>query len=72
MRPQICGKEAKAYVAEREAAFPMGLKGQPSYLTDEIDGAVYAATDLGIIVDDVPLPRPRPTWAPAAVALAAN
>jgi len=68
MRSQICGKEAKAYVKEREAAFPMGLKGHPSYLTDEIDGVTYAATDLGIVVDDVPLPRPRPTWAPAAVA----
>lgn len=70
MRPQICGKQAKAYVAERQAAFPMGLKGHPSYLTDEIDGKVYVATDLGITVDDVPLPRPRPTWAPATVAAA--
>ena len=72
MRAQICGKEAKAYVAEREAAFPMGLKGHPSYLTDKIDGVTYAATDLGILIDDVPLPRPRPTWAPAAVAAVAN
>jgi D-alanyl-D-alanine carboxypeptidase len=70
MRSQICGKESKAYVAEREAAFPMGLKGHPSYLTDEIEGKVYTATDLGILIDDVPLPRPRPNWAPAAVALA--
>jgi D-alanyl-D-alanine carboxypeptidase len=70
MRPQICGKQAKAYVAEREAQFPLGLKGQPSYLTDEIDGKVYVATDLGITVDGVPLPRPRPSWAPAAVAAA--
>jgi len=72
MRSQICGKEAKAYVAERQAAFPMGLKGHPSYLTDEIDGVTYSATDLGVLVDDVPLPRPRPTWAPAAVAEVAN
>jgi len=69
MRPQICGKQSKQYLAEREAAFPMGLKGHPSYLTDEIVGAVYEATDLGIIVD-IPLPRPRPAWAPAAVAIA--
>ena len=69
MRTQICGKQAKKYIAEREAAFPMGLKGQPSYLNDEIDGTVYQATDLGVIVD-IPLPRPRPNWAPAAVALA--
>ena len=68
MRSKICGKEAKAYVAEREAAFPMGLKGHPSYLTDKITGKEYTATDLGIMVDDVPLPRPRPNWAPAAVA----
>jgi D-alanyl-D-alanine carboxypeptidase len=69
MRSQICGKQAKQYIAEREEAFPLGLKGQPSYLTDEIEGSVYTATDLGIIVD-IPLPRPRPDWAPAAVALA--
>ena len=66
MRAQICGKQAKAYVSEREAAFPMGLKGHPSYLTDEIDGKVYTANDLGVLVDDVPVPRPRPSWAPAA------
>lgn len=72
LRAQICGKEAKAYVAEREAAFPMGLKGHPSYLTDKIDGVTYEAMDLGIMIDDVPLPRPRPTWAPAAVALPAK
>ncbi len=65
MRAQICGKQAKEYVAAREAAFPMGLKGHPSYLTDDIEGMIYEATDLGILVD-VPLPRPRPEWAPAA------
>jgi D-alanyl-D-alanine carboxypeptidase len=68
MRAQICGKQAKQYIADRQAAFPMGLKGHPSYLTDEIDGAVYTATDLGIVVD-IPIPRPRPDFAPAAVAL---
>jgi D-alanyl-D-alanine carboxypeptidase len=47
----------------------MGLKGHPSYLTDEIDGAVYTATDLGVVVD-IPLPRVRPDFAPAAVAIA--
>ena len=67
MRARICGKEAKAYVAEREAAYPFGLKGQPTYLGDDLDGVVYEATDLGIIVD-VPLPRRRPGNAPAAVA----
>ena len=67
MRPRICGKESKAYVAEREAAFPLGLKGQPSYLTDIVEGAVYNATDLGIL-RDVPLPRRRPSYAPMATA----
>src|SRR5690606_25784927 len=43
MRPMICGKQAKEYVAKREAAFPMGLDGQPSYLTDEVEGPVYRA-----------------------------
>ena len=45
----------------------MGLKGQPSYLTDRIEGAVYRATDLGR-TRDVPLPRPRPSYAPMATA----
>ncbi len=69
MRPLICGKQAKAYVAEREAAYPLGLKGQPSYLTDMIEGTIYKATDLGIL-RDVPLPRRRPSYAPLATALA--
>lgn len=61
MRPFICGKGAKDYVAQREAAFPMGLKGQPSYLNDMIEGVVYRATDLGQL-RNVPMPRPRPEW----------
>ena len=64
MRPLICGKDAKAYVAGRIEAYPMGLDGQPSYLEDEFEGPSYRATDLGIIVNDVPLPRPRPSYAP--------
>jgi D-alanyl-D-alanine carboxypeptidase len=69
MRALICGKKAKAYVAERQAAFPLGLKGQPSYLNDDIDGVVYEATDLGKIVN-VPVPRPRPQFLPMPVAAA--
>jgi D-alanyl-D-alanine carboxypeptidase len=72
MRPLICGKKAKEYALERQEAFPLGLKGQPSYLTDEISGATYVATDLGVIVDNVPLPRPRPSYAPMATASVAN
>jgi D-alanyl-D-alanine carboxypeptidase len=60
MKPYICGAKAKEYVKEREELFPMGLKGQPSYLTDDIVGPVYVATDLGKIVTGIPLPRPRP------------
>jgi D-alanyl-D-alanine carboxypeptidase len=60
MKPYICGAKAKEYVKEREAEFPMGLKGQPSYLTDEIAGPIHVATDLGKIVTGIPLPRPRP------------
>ena len=60
MRPNICGKDAAEYVKAQEAAFPMGLKGQPSYLTDDIAGPTYVATDLGKIVTGIPLPRPRP------------
>ena len=65
MTPLICGKGAKDYVAERQAAFPLGLKGQPSYLTDEIRGGTYAATNLGRL-RDVPLPKRRPDDAPTA------
>ena len=63
MRPLLCGKGAKAYVAQREAEFPLGLDGQPSNLTDDVNGLSYAATDLGVIVKGVPLPRPRPDHA---------
>lgn len=68
MRPRICGQQAKEYVAAREASFPMGLDGQPSYLNDQIEKPVYRATDLGQL-RDVPLPRPRPRWAPMTTAL---
>lgn len=64
MRPLICGKEAKAYVATQEAAFPMGLKGQPSFLTDTVPPTSYVATDLGRIAVGVSLPRPRPAHSP--------
>ena len=68
MSPLICGKKAKNYVKQRMADFPYGLKGKPSFLTDKIVGPTYVATELGKTADDVPLPRPRPDSAPAAVA----
>lgn len=68
MRPLICGKEAKAYVAAQEAAFPMGLEGQPTNLTDRIAPNPYVATDLGRIAVGVSLPRPRPPHVPVFTA----
>ena len=68
MRPLICGKDAKAYVATQEAAFPMGLEGQPSYLNDVVAGVSYVATDLGRIAVGVSLPRPRPAHIPVFTA----
>lgn len=61
MRPNICGKSAVAYVKAQEAAFPMGLKGQPSYLTDQIAAVNHVATDLGRVRTGIVLPRPRPS-----------
>lgn len=72
MRAQICGKDAKAYAAAQQAAFPMGLKGQPSYLTDDIAPRTYVATDLGRIAVGVKLPRPRPAHLPQFAAPASQ
>lgn len=67
MRPLICGKSAPAYVKAQQQAFPMGLKGQPSYLTDVVPPMVYQATNLGRVRPDVPLPRPRPAHLAVAI-----
>lgn len=64
MRALICGKDAATYTAAQQAAFPMGLKDQPSYLTDTIASSPYVATDLGRIAVGINLPRPRPYHAP--------
>jgi len=63
MRPRLCGSEARAYVDAREAAFPYGLEGEPSFLTDDIAARTHSIITLGR-VRDVPLPRPRPAAAP--------
>lgn len=63
MRPLICGKEAKAYVAARQQAYPYGLEGKPTFLGDTVAARSYRAATLGRI-RDVPLPKPRPLWAP--------
>jgi D-alanyl-D-alanine carboxypeptidase len=67
MSPLICGKKAKAYVKQRMADFPYGLKGKPSFLSDKIAGPTYIATELSKVVD-IPMPRPRPDNGVAAVA----
>ncbi len=64
MRSLICGKDAKTYAAAQQAAFPMGLKGQPSFLTDDVPSTAYVATDLGRLAVGVSLPRPRPPHQP--------
>jgi D-alanyl-D-alanine carboxypeptidase len=66
MSPLICGKKAKAYVKQRMADFPYGLKGKPSFLSDKIAGPTYIATELSKVVD-IPMPRPRPDNGVAAV-----
>jgi len=60
MRPMICGKQAAAYVKTQETAFPMGMKGQPSYLNDVVVAPTYQATNLGRVRAGIQLPRPRP------------
>lgn len=75
MRPQLCGREARAYAAERQAAFPFGLEGQESYLTSGIAPATVRVATLAPgaasrPVRDVPLPRPRPDIQPVVMAQA--
>ena len=60
MRPNICGKGAAEYVKAQEAAFPMGMEGQPSFLTDTIAEIQHIAVDLGRVRTGIALPRPRP------------
>ena len=63
LRSLICGKEATAYRTEREEAYPYGLKGEPTFLSDTVPALTYRVATLGRI-RDVPLPLPRPLWAP--------
>jgi len=69
MRPYICGAGAKEYQAAKEAEFPMGLEGQPSFLDGDVPALTYAATDLGRIRDNIPMPRPRPFHLPVYAAV---
>ncbi|UYO00160.1 MAG: D-alanyl-D-alanine carboxypeptidase [Devosia sp.] len=68
MRPLICGKDAQTYVKAQEAAFPMGMKDQPTYLTDTVAQREYTAVDLGRLRTGIALPRPRPAHVPVFAA----
>lgn len=68
MKPFICGKQAKAFVAQRATEFPYGLEGEESFLNpDSVAPKIYTAHVLGRF-RNVPLPQPRPLWAPAVPA----
>ena len=61
MRVKLCTPASAAYEAERDAMYPMGLPGHPSYLQAESPSLVHAITTWATEnVADVPLPRPRP------------
>lgn len=67
MRSMICGADAPSFTEAREAAFPAGLAGQVTYLADSLSGTTHRIVTLGR-QRDVPFPRQRPDWLPAAVA----
>ncbi len=62
MRLRLCTKQSEQYEATREAMYPMGLPGQPSYLNDEIPGIVHRVTTWQneAAAADMPVPSPRP------------
>ncbi|MGI2032177.1 D-alanyl-D-alanine carboxypeptidase family protein [Rhizobium panacihumi] len=61
MRVKLCTGASVAYEAERDALYPMGLAGHPSYLQAETPSLVHAITTWATEnVADVPLPKPRP------------
>jgi len=72
MRPLICGAKEKSYLAQRQAAFPFGLKGQKSFLGDNVTPRSYSAKTLGRFRNNVPTPRPRPLSAPSRQQYAAD
>jgi D-alanyl-D-alanine carboxypeptidase len=71
MRKKLCTDDGASYEAEREAMFPMGLPGQPTYLgapgpleTRVIETwmtAMTAKADTASKTAKVPIPTPRPT-----------
>lgn len=61
MRMRLCSNEAAKYEAGREALYPMGLPGQPSYLDAEVPGVVRTITTWQSKIEaDVPVPARRP------------
>lgn len=67
MRLRLCTKQSAQYEATREAMFPMGLPGQPSYLNDDIPGVVHhiSTWQNEAAAADMPVPSPRPIEKPA-------
>lgn len=63
LRTQVCGKSGASYRAERKEAYPYGLDGQVSFLTDKVPPVVHSMLTLGRL-RDVPLPLVRPADAP--------
>ncbi|MEX1181407.1 MAG: D-alanyl-D-alanine carboxypeptidase family protein [Cucumibacter sp.] len=75
MRPLLCGREAAAYAAEREAVFPYGLEGKASFLVTGLEPRTVRVSAIAPGAGpretrDVPLPRPRPAISPVILAQA--
>lgn len=61
MRMKLCSDQTAAYESEREALYPMGLPGKPSYL--EASGVIETheiTTWLTPVAGSIPIPTPRP------------
>ncbi|MFB2552411.1 D-alanyl-D-alanine carboxypeptidase family protein [Ensifer soli] len=62
MRLRLCTDQSAAYEARRDALYPMGLPGQPTYLRDALAPEVHAiGTWRDDSAADVPVPTPRPS-----------
>jgi len=64
MRPRLCGNQSASYLGERASAFPYGLNGSPSFLTDQISPRSYR---VNVMARLPAIPRPRPRLVRAAV-----
>jgi len=64
MRPRLCGEQSASYLGERASAFPFGLSGNPSFLTDQISPRSYR---VNVMARLPVIPRPRPRLVRAVV-----